>query len=563
MAGVSSLNLVREELEATLDQAESSLEHFIETRSDAALLQSCIEQLQQIRGALTLIEMSGAQMLADELVQLATDIPQDASEACDPLLGGIGKGLFVLKRYLEYLQLSKEELPELLLPSINQLRALRQAPLLPDSHFFPIRLSLNPPLPTVSPYGLSEAETRTLLRRIRQTYQFGLVDLIREQNLTGAAGLMSRALWRLFRLQPELPLARLWWVASVALDAFAEARMAATQSRKRLFAALERQMRNWVNGRQDAAAEPDTALLKELLYLVALSDPKEGRGAELCRAYGMISLPFNEQALRDEQNILSGPGQEVFKSLSLALGEEFNGLKDQLDLISRTPESGQHDFALLLSQISTLAKTLSMVGLHPASAALVGHTTALRGWVQSGRCSHAELMKLADTLLFAESSVAALEHPHAKQHDLLAREQGQEADAIALNQLQEAQIVVVEESRAGLALAKRAITAYIESDWDKMHLANVPSTLSAVRGGLVFMGMGRAAGVLYACVRFIRERVIESDELPSEHMLETLADALTSLEYFLEGAESTRQAASEVLDMADQSLAELGYKAQA
>ncbi len=152
MAGASSLNLVREEPEATLDQAETSLEHFMESRSDAALLQGCIEQLQQIRGALMLIEMSGAQLLADELVQLATDIPQDASEQSDPALSGISKGLYVLKRYLEYLQLSKEELPELLLPTINQLRSLRQHAGLPDSTVFSVRLSPQPALPKAPPY---------------------------------------------------------------------------------------------------------------------------------------------------------------------------------------------------------------------------------------------------------------------------------------------------------------------------------------------------------------------------------------------------------------------------
>lgn len=43
--------------------------------------------------------------------------------------------------------------------------------------------------------------------------------------------------------------------------------------------------------------------------------------------------------------------------------------------------------------------------------------------------------------------------------------------------------MVIEEAKAGLALAKRAITAYLESNGDKLNLANVPASLQAVRGG--------------------------------------------------------------------------------
>ena len=48
-------------------------------------------------------------------------------------------------------------------------------------------------------------------------------------------------------------------------------------------------------------------------------------------------------------------------------------------------------------------------------------------------------------------------------------------------------------------LAKRAITAYLESGGDKMHLSNVPFSLQAVRGGLWFLEQPRAAMLVGAC----------------------------------------------------------------
>ena len=119
--------------------------------------------------------------------------------------------------------------------------------------------------------------------------------------------------------------------------------------------------------------------------------------------------------------------------------------------------------------------------------------------------------------------------------------------------------MVVDEAQAGLSLAKRAITAYLESSGDKLHLANVPVTLQAVRGGLWFLNQGRAAMLVGACADYIQSKMLETTQMPSEQMLETLADALTSLEYYLEaGAVLRPETTPSVLDLAEESVRALG-----
>src|SRR5690606_6257252 len=126
-------------------------------------------------------------------------------------------------------------------------------------------------------------------------------------------------------------------------------------------------------------------------------------------------------------------------------------------------------------------------------------------------------------------------------------------------ELKEAHIVLVEESQAGLALARRALTAYVESDHDRMHLMNVPATLETVRGGLIFLGMTRAADIIRTASRFIREAMLEQQKVPGVQQLEILADALTSIEFYLESAERSSVNTGDVLALAEDSLAELGY----
>lgn len=114
VTGATSLSLVRDELFATMEQAEQGLEQFIAERQNGSLLQHAVECLQQIRGTLNLIELAGAELLAQEALQLATDIPTGVSEERDGQLAALGNALYVLRRYLENVEANRQEIPELL-----------------------------------------------------------------------------------------------------------------------------------------------------------------------------------------------------------------------------------------------------------------------------------------------------------------------------------------------------------------------------------------------------------------------------------------------------------------
>ncbi|MGE1929737.1 ferrous iron transporter B, partial [Pseudomonas aeruginosa] len=110
VTGATSLSLVRDELFATMEQAEQGLEQFIAERQNGSLLQHAVECLQQIRGTLNLIELAGAELLAQEALQLATDIPTGVSEERDGQLAALGNALYVLRRYLENVEANRQEI---------------------------------------------------------------------------------------------------------------------------------------------------------------------------------------------------------------------------------------------------------------------------------------------------------------------------------------------------------------------------------------------------------------------------------------------------------------------
>ena len=555
VSGATSLSLVRDELFTTMEEAEASLEQFIAERDNGSLLQQAVEGLQQVRGALNLIELTGAELLAQEVLDQATDIPAGAGSERDVQLSALSNALHVLRRYLESVDANRQEMPELLLPAINDLRQAGGQPGLPESFFFSVRLDQQRPHRAAP--ALDATAKAVEAKRLRHMYQVGLLGFIREQNPKASLKLMARAMNRLEGLYGNEPRGRLCWIAAAALESQIDGRMLARKSRKQLFSRIDRELKQMLGNAQH---ETSRSLLKELLYLVALGDSRGPSVTPVREVFGLTPLPFTDHLLEEEYRRLAGPGQSVMRSLSSAIREELTGLKDMLDLIERGTVQAE-TLGSLHALLGKLSKTLGMVGLSSAGNSLAAQLQTVADWREEVVPGATELNRLAEAVLYVEGMVASLESGERRDVRPAQAQPGHEAESFAQHQLNEARIVVVDEARAGLALAKRAITAYLEAGGDRMHLSNVPFSLQAVRGGLWFLDQARAALLVGACADYIQRQMLDVSQMPSEQMLETLADALSSLEYYLEaGAVLLPETQPSVLDLAADSVRALGMK---
>ncbi|PZR45054.1 MAG: ferrous iron transporter B, partial [Ectopseudomonas oleovorans] len=498
VSGATSLNLVRDELFVTMEEAEQSLEHFIAERHNGSLLQQAVESLHQVRGTLNLIELAGAELLAQEVLGQATDIPAGAGEERDAQLSALSNALHVLRRYLENVDTHRQEMPELLLPAINDLRQAGAQQPLPESFFFSVRLDHARPHTATQP--LDGAAKLSEGKRLRHMYQVGLLGFIREQNPQASLKLMMRAMARLDSLFANEPRGRMCWIGAAAIEAQCDGQLLPRKSRKQLFSRVDRELKLMLGNPQ---YEAPRSLLKELLYLVALADSHGPHASAMRGVFGLTPLPFTDHLLEEEYRRLAGPGQAVMRSLSTAIREELASVKDMLDLLERGTLQGE-TLGTLHAMLGKLAKTLGMVGLTSAGNSLGAQLPLVAAWSEDAPPQAEQLHKLADAVLYVEGMVASLERGEGRDIRPAAVEPGNEADSFATHQLNEARIVVVDEAQAGLALAKRAITAYLESAGDKMHLSNVPFSLQAVRGGLWFLEQRRAAILVGACADYIQ-----------------------------------------------------------
>ena len=106
----------------------------------------------------------------------------------------------------------------------------------------------------------------------------------------------------------------------------------------------------------------------------------------------------------------------------------------------------------------------------------------------------------------------------------------------------------------------KEINSFIESNYDSTHMTAVVLTLISVRGAASMLNFYRAAAVINSCVDFIDSVAANNfDQENGQGVLETMADALIALEYYFSEIELHNAAPPSVLDVAEKSLAALGF----
>jgi chemosensory pili system protein ChpA (sensor histidine kinase/response regulator) len=118
---------------------------------------------------------------------------------------------------------------------------------------------------------------------------------------------------------------------------------------------------------------------------------------------------------------------------------------------------------------------------------------------------------------------------------------------------------VIREVISDMAGARERIDNYIRMPGTRDVLADVPKQLDQVRGGLLLAGEERAAVLVTQACAYVTQELIAGKQVPGEQQLDTLADAICSIEYYVEELKEGAVYGGMVLDIAQQSLEKLGY----
>ena len=555
----STVKWVKQELDATLKQARQALEAYVEHPDDESQLRFCAVHLHQVQGTLQMVELYGAALLAEEMEQvvealLAGNVGQQ-QEAYELVM----RAMLQLPDYLERLIAGGRDLPLVLLPLLNDLRAIRGQKLLSENSLFSPDLSIA--MPAAARLDGHAEDFAAVVRKQRHSYQLALLGWFRGKDVGGDLDRLAAALRQLQAACMHDGGQRLWWIAGGMVSALRAGWLDTSMATKLLLGQVDRQIKRLLDeGEAAFAANPPADLLKNLLFYVARSTDGGEPVSLIKQTYRLSTLLPDSDELEQAQGSLSGHNAELMRTVSVAIKEDLARVKDGLDLFLRGGRKAPAELLPAAETLSRVADTLGMLGLGALRKATQNQAQAATD-IAAGRrpAEETALMDIASALLYVESSLEGMVQGGAP----IAEPEVSAAEESAGMTLPEAEFnqvrgVVADEAIRDIAQAKDAILTFMENPTDFGALDKLPQLFNQIKGGLLLLNEQRAAELINAVRSYVTERVLASQTWPADASLDDLADAISSVEYYLENLREGRVYGGTVLDVAAKSLARLG-----
>lgn len=293
-----------------------------------------------------------------------------------------------------------------------------------------------------------------------------------------------------------------------------------------------------------------------IVLLPLLNDIRSARAApgineSVLFAFAPDSVTATEAELDHARGSLSGRNRELLDTVGNAVKEELLRIKDALDLHLRTG-GDPVQLQTQVNELGAVADTLGMMGLGVARGVVVQQRDALCSVVQGEQqIDESLLLDIAGALLYVDASlddqVAHLGAGGSGEDDPSAVENRRTVEVLA------------HEAIANFAAAREHFVAFIETNWNHQQLTEVPRLLGEVSGALRMLDLATPADYLQGVRQYITVELIGRQRVPSGRQLDTLADAMASLEYYLEALRERRPGREEILDITRTSLETLRY----
>ncbi len=536
-----TLDLVGRELNNTLAEARTALETFVEQPENVVLLQRCVTDLHQVQGVLRLLEIFGAALLAEEMEQVTRYLLTPASQKNQAeTLDALMRAMVQLPSYVERVLAGGRDLALVLLPLLNDLRAVRGSALLSEGTLLLLNLKSDQQAAPVAPAAGEPALTvAQWARRLRTRFQLGLVGWIRGERSEQNLEILETVSHQLEQVATKQPVFQLWWVVGAIVEALREGGLETGVSIKRLMGLADREiLQLYTQGEGRYASNPPVELLNNLLYYAARATSNGPKVTAVRASFRLNELLMVDDSVEQERENLSAPSVKLMRTVSAAIREDLGKVKDVLDIYVR--RGGQP--AELEAQVGMLRKigdTLGVLGLGELRQLVLEENSRLEA-MAAGKtpADHAALVHVAATLINVEDrldrDLIGLIVPKAQAEAPGADGTPTDAD------FQQVQAAVLRECSVNLVRVKEAIASNVAGTLDVSALDAWPGLVAGIKAGLLMLGKTRAAEIVDGIARNLKELLQPGGTAVPPNYLDRLADAVVSLEYYMETLQAGR-----------------------
>ncbi|MBM4196747.1 MAG: response regulator [Gammaproteobacteria bacterium] len=555
----ASLQIVSDELAVTLNDARVLLEQYAEGEGGSQALERVAGLLHTARGVLRMTETHGASLLAEEMEQTCAHLVsmKRKDAGADEPLEALTRSAVQLPTYVERVLNGGRDIPLVLLPLLNDLRAARGRPLLSESTLLLLNVgSGNRAQQVAEPRDGNGEDVTQLAQELRPRFQLALLGWIRGDDAESCLRQMFGVVERLEAAARAGEVHQLWWISAGILEALLARGLDTSVSLKRLMGQVDREMKRLRTlGEAQFAKVPPTELVNNLLYYVARTRTAGPRAAAIRAAFNLSDLVPGDAQVEQARQSLAAPSIKLMQTVAGAIREDLARVKDVLDIFVRTGMERLEELTPQLELLKKIGDTLGVLGLGDLREAVQTRREELQDLIgYSRRPDEAALVGIAAALLHVEdrleTDLIGMIAPRPDPATVVKLEPGG-APPAELNQVTPA---VMRECLVNLARVKDAVTQVIDRRGESAALDAVPDLLQGISAGLLMLGRERAAAIVDGLKLAIRQVVRAGTVAADRARLDRLADATVSLEYYLETLQAGRSDPHYMLDNAERCL---------
>src|ERR1043165_5174681 len=405
-----TLDFVGRELNVTLAEARTALENYVEQPDNINLLERCTQELHQVQGVLRVLEIYGAALLAEEMEQVASYLLQTASERKSQAesLDALMRAMVQLPSYLERVLAGGRDLALVLLPLLNDLRAVRGSALLSEGTLLLLNLKSDKQAqPVAAAPGEPPLTVEQWARRLRARFQVGLIGWIRGERIEQNLDILAAVSQKLEQIATRQPVFQLWWVVGAVIEALQENGLEGGVSIKRLLGLADREIKRlYEQGEARFTQNPAVELLNNLLYYVGRAETSGPRVTAVRASFRLSELLPVDEAIEQERENLSAPSVKLMQTVPAAIREDLGKVKDVLDIFVRRGAGQPAELGSQVEMLRKIGDTLGVLGLGELRASVQTETERL-GKIVAGELKpdEATLVDIAATLIGVEDKL--------------------------------------------------------------------------------------------------------------------------------------------------------------
>lgn len=552
---ISSLSWVKNELNKSLDKARADLEAYVESDNpeDSELLKNCQSVLRQVHGTLKMVQLEGASVLVGEMDSLldalihSTDDKIEREAAFEALM----RAMLQFPGYFTRIQSGQVDAAVIFLPLVNELRGAHGlAALLPESLFTPKFAGIRPELSTQSDQNL-----QVLLRDTRYRIHMGMLGLFQGLDMKQSLSPVISLFEQYSQAADSEIVQQIYWIGAAMAEAVCDEELEQNiMPVRRMFGRIDRVSRGIIDsGEEELSIESPDNLIRTLLHYVATASSEGRRVGNIRAAFRLNEYLPQDVDLQRVHGEMTSLGMNVMETVVAGIIHELEYARSMLDIYHRTGEQDYEELKNMMRALRNAAGAIVMIGHADLREMLNDYCRKIEEFIADSIDSDAaDLPGLSDLIVQVESRLYAL---LPKGHETTAT-----GSSVIMSDVT---LAVIKESAINMSNVKDAIAAFSEHPAaERGRLDSVNELLQQIAGSLKIISHLRASEIVSGIRIYISKELVAGEKDHADAEVGNLADAISSADYYLDAVIRDLPYRGEALNLAERSLALLGYPTQ-